>query len=547
MRTLYRNGRIHTRATPDATALLVDGEPGAAVVAWVGSEEAATGLLGPGVAVVDMAGALVTPAFVDAHVHCLDTGLHLLGVDLTAASTVADVLDRVATAARARPGSPVLGHGWDETRLAEGRPPTMAELDRAAPGVAVYLSRVDVHSALVSSALATAARLADRPGWDPAGRVERDAHHAARAAVRDLAPAARREAHEAALGAAAAAGIGTVHEMAGPDLAGPADLPVLVGVAGAVGLGLRAYWGQLTGEGAPPHGVADALAASGLDPGAVAGLGGDLCVDGSVGSRTAAFRAPYADADTRGRGYLTPEEVAGHVVACGQADVQAGFHVIGDAALDAVLAGLDLAARDDGGAAVRRARVRLEHVEAADDEQIDRLARHAVTASVQPAFQATWGGPEGMYARRLGPDRARRLNRFAALMAAGVPLALGSDSPVTPFDPWGAVAAATAHDDPGQRVSARAAFTAHTRGAHRAADGPTTRDGVLAVGSPATFAVWETGDLVVHVPDGRLQAWSTDPRSGTAPLPDLSPGAPRPRCLRTVVTGHVVHDAGHLG
>ncbi|MGF1648292.1 MAG: amidohydrolase [Kineosporiaceae bacterium] len=560
MRTLYRNGRIHTRAAPGATAMLVDGRPGGAVVAWVGSQEAAADLAGAGVTEVDLAGALVTPAFVDGHVHCLDTGLHQLGVDVTTARTVADVLDRVATAARARPGAPVLGHGWDETRLAEGRPPTMAELDRAAPGAVVYLSRVDVHSAVVSPALATVARLVDLAGWDPAGRVERDAHHAARAAARDLGPSARRDAHEAALRAAAAAGIGTVHEMGGPDLAGPVDLPVLVETARAVGLGLRAYWGQLAGEGPGERsGVADALAASGLDPAdpadpadvaglvGLAGLAGDLCVDGSIGSRTAAFREPYADADTRGRLYLTPAEVAGHVAACGRAGVQAGFHVIGDAGLDAILDGLDLAARDAGEATVRQARVRLEHVEAADDEQVRRLVSHAATASVQPAFSATWGGPTGMYATRLGGERAARLNRFAALATAGVPLALGSDSPVTPFDPWGAVAAATAHEDPAARLSARAAFAAHTRGAHRAADGPGATAGVLTPGAPATFAVWEVGELVVHVPDGRVQAWSTDPRSATPPLPALGPDRPAPRCLRTVVTGQPVHDSGDLG
>ncbi|MGF1663669.1 MAG: amidohydrolase family protein, partial [Kineosporiaceae bacterium] len=350
-------------------------------------------------------------------------------------------------------------------------------------------------------------------------------------------------AHGAALRAAEAAGIGTVHEMGGPDLTGPADLPVLVEAARDVGVGLRAYWGQLASGGD----VTVAMAASGLDPADVAGLAGDLCVDGSIGSRTAAFREPYADADTRGRLYLTAEQVAAHVAACGRAGVQAGFHVIGDAGLDAVLGGLDLAARDDAGAAVRRARVRLEHVEAADDDQVRRLVGHGVTAGVQPAFSATWGGPGGMYAARLGPERAARLNRFAALAAAGVPLALGSDSPVTPFDPWGAVTAATAHEDPAERVSARAAFAAHTRGAHRAADGPGTSEGVLAPGAPATLAVWEAGELVVHVPDGRVRAWSTDPRSATPPLPALEPGRPAPRCRRTVVAGRVVHDSGHLG
>jgi predicted amidohydrolase YtcJ len=134
------------------------------------------------------------------------------------------------------------------------------------------------------------------------------------------------------------------------------------------------------------------------------------------------------------------------------------------------------------------------------------------------------------------------MNPFAALAAAGVPLALGSDSPVTPFDPWGAVAACVLHHQVAQRTSARAAFTAHTRGGWRAARHD--EGGVLVPGAAATYAVWRSAELVVQAPDDRIQAWSTDPRSGTPGLPDLSPGAPRPTCLRTVVRGVQVHDAG---
>ena len=60
-----------------------------------------------------------------------------------------------------------------------------------------------------------------------------------------------------------------------------------------------------------------------------------------------------------------------------------------------------------------------------------------------------------MYAQRLGADRAARLNPLAALAAAGVPLALGSDSPVTPVDPWGAVRAAAYPTNPASTRSAR--------------------------------------------------------------------------------------------
>jgi len=161
-----------------------------------------------------------------------------------------------------------------------------------------------------------------------------------------------------------------------------------------------------------------------------------------------------------------------------------------------------------------------------------------VHASVQPAFDAWWGGERGMYAERVGHARAGAMNPFAQLAAAGVPLALGSDSPVTPFDPWGAIRACAFHQEPDQRISARAAFLAHTRGAWRAAG--FDDHGVLAPGAPATYAVWAASELVVQAPDDRIQAWSTDPRSGTQGLPDLTPGNDLPTCLRTVVCGRTV-------
>jgi predicted amidohydrolase YtcJ len=217
------------------------------------------------------------------------------------------------------------------------------------------------------------------------------------------------------------------------------------------------------------------------------------------------------------------------------------MHVIGDAAADVVVAGFEAAAQAVGMSDVRRARHRLEHVELVDDALIERLAALGVTASVQPAFDAAWGGVGGMYAQRLGPQRALAMNPFASFARAGVPLALGSDSPVTPFDPWGWVAAAAWHRNERQRISPRAAFLAATRGGHRAAR--EDEAGVLAPGAPATLTVWDVADLLVQAPDERLSAWSTDPRSGTPGLPDLAPDAPRPVCRRTVVDGLVVYNA----
>jgi hypothetical protein len=164
-----------------------------------------------------------------------------------------------------------------------------------------------------------------------------------------------------------------------------------------------------------------------------------------------------------------------------------------------------------------------------------------VIASVQPNFDALWGGDHGMYAERLGAERGRRLNPLALLASHGVPLAFGSDSPVTGMNPWATVRAAAHHRTAGSAVSVRAAFAAATRGAWRAGGVRDGTAGTLAPGAPASYAVWDTGPLAVSAPPDAVQRWSTDPRSGVPALPRLDDGDPLPRCLRTVHRGKVIH------
>jgi predicted amidohydrolase YtcJ len=513
--TLYRGGYVYAPTDPRATAMLVDGD----TVAWVGSEEAADTDADGVDRVIDLEGALVTPAFVDAHVHATSTGLALTGLDLSGCRSLADLLGKVEDATRRSRGGAVVGQGWDETVWPEHRPPTRQELDRASYGGAVYLSRVDVHSAVVSSgllALVPEARTA--AGYDDTGWLRTDAHHVVRrAAFSSVSPVQRRVAQEATMRRAASLGIGSFHELAGPDISSPDDLRSLFALAAeGGGPDVVGYWGELGG-------VERARELGAL------GAAGDLFADGAIGSRTACLRQVYADADSAGHAYLTAAQVRDHVVGCTEADLQAGFHVIGDGAMDAVAAGFREAAARVGADRLRAARHRLEHVEMVSPEAIATLAEYDVVASVQPVFDALWGGTDGMYAERLGAERALTLNPFAAMAAAGVALALGSDSPVTPLGPWEAVRGASFHHVPEQRLSVRAAFTAHTRGgwwAARRDDG-----GVLAPGAPATYAVWRAEEVARH---------AADAGSGTPGLPDLSPGTPVPVCESTVVRGATV-------
>jgi predicted amidohydrolase YtcJ len=250
----------------------------------------------------------------------------------------------------------------------------------------------------------------------------------------------------------------------------------------------------------------------------------------------------YADGATAGHLYLDADQVREHVVHCTRKGLQAGFHVIGDRAAREVVAGFRKAAEEVGPDAIVAARHRLEHVEMPDAEAIATLAELGIVASVQPVFDAYWGAPGELYDQRLGWERARRMNPFGSLHRSGVVLAFGSDSPVTPLDPWRAVQAAAHHHDPEERLTVRAAFNAHTRGGHRARHDDVA--GVLAPGAAATFAVWDVpGDLIVQTPDARVAAWSTDPRAGVPVLPDLQLDVELPICVRTVVRGTTVYTA----
>jgi predicted amidohydrolase YtcJ len=541
--TLYRGGFVDPPIDPFANAMVVDETSG--TIAWIGGDDAAAGHVDAVDEVVELEGALVTPAFVDAHAHVSQTGAGLRGVDLGATRSVVEALSRIEDAARRNQGRPVYAPNWDQDHWAQHRPHTGPELDRATYGGVVYSPRVDGHSAVISSALAAASGARGLPGWEGDGLVTRTAHHAAREAFNAAVTPAQRQADiDLALQTAAAAGIGLVQENGGRTLSGTDDFAEVL-AAGERGDGPQTigYWAQLVADEAEARDVATLRGAR--------GLAGDLNIDGSVGSRTAHLRAPYADAASHtGNAYLTVEQVRDHVAACSLAGLQAGFHVIGDAGVDTAVAGFEAAAELVGAAVVTRARHRLEHLEMVSRDGIERLVRLGVGASVQPAFDAFWGGDKGMYATRLGADRVHGrsggdvapMNPFASMMAAGMTVAFGSDSPVTPFAPWEAVRAAAFHHDESQRVSARSAFLAHTRGGWRAA-GFDDR-GYLDLGLPATFAVWEVGDLVVQAPDDRIQTWSTDPRSGTPGLPDLTPGEPAPACLRTVVRGRTVFDSG---
>lgn len=435
--------------------------------------------------VVDVKQAVVTPGFVDAHVHLTMTGLTMDGLDLHAAGSASALRSRLARHTAARTGRFVWGYGWDDAAWPE--PPTGNLIQRAAGDRFVYLSRVDGHSALVSHALFAAAGCEGLDGAEvakstgsPTGIVRRDAHHA----VRDyflsrIPPKQIRSAHRRAAGAAVAAGITTVHEMSGPlHAAGERDMDLLL--EDSLPISVVCYYATDDVRVATTRGLRQ--------------IGGDYNVDGALGSRTAALCSPYADArGHRGFLYRDASDLAEFFSAASRAGLQAAVHCIGDAGCEAAVEGLERARRAAGGA-VTRLRHRLEHFEMASPDLIRRAVAVGASFSMQPAFDATWGGPAGMYAARVGSRRAKPMNNLRAIIESRAPTGFGSDSPVTPLGPLAAIRAATHASNPAHSVSVAEAWFAHTAGAHSLAR-QEAQAGSIKAGQRADLIVWDGDPL----------------------------------------------------
>ena len=285
--TLYRRAVVHSAADPFAEAVLVaDG-----VVVWLGPDDVADRIAGDA-EVVDLGGALITPAFVDAHAHVRLSGLADGGPDLAGRSGD-DLLDAVSRAG----GPVVLGYGW----TADGRePPSPAALSRASRGRAVLLLAADLTHALATSDLV--------PGRaeDSSALVVGDELAQALVTLGAGVP----DAAGRGLAAAAAAGIVAVHEHSVPALEPRSALADLIGATAddasrvPLVLGHRA---ELCETADDARDLLDAV------PGLVA-IGGDLAVDGPVQAWQAALRTGYADApDRAGELRLRPEQVANHI------------------------------------------------------------------------------------------------------------------------------------------------------------------------------------------------------------------------------------------
>ncbi|MEA2508035.1 MAG: hypothetical protein QOG21_117 [Actinomycetota bacterium] len=445
---------------------------------------------------VDLAGGVLVPAFRDGHVHLQVTGLFRSALDFRGCHNTGEIVAGFAD--RAALGDGILFGGNFEEPL--DPPITRWELDGAVGPRRAMLVRADLHSCVVSTALLDELDLSSSEGVDrdddglPTGYLREAASARAwKAFDSGLDSRAQRDAVGAGVVAAYSKGIAEAHEMFVVEWRGWDSAEVFLENVGEHALNVPVYLGT------------DDVAR--IQEMGFRRIGGDFFLDGSFGSHTAWLADPYraappAGSSATGIAYRSDDDLFNFFYESQEAGMQVGVHAIGDQAIEQAIATWERVADKVGTDEVKRQRHRIEHFECAQDDHIARAAALGLAASVQPAFDRFWGGNGGLYSDRIGWDRAAKMNRFKSVLQAGVTLGGGSDSTVTPLDPFLQMAALREHHLPDESIDAWAALTAMTAGVAALAPVEGKR-GIIAEGQWAEFALLDRNPLEVE-PDELL-------------------------------------------
>ena len=467
-------GRVWTgdSARPWVGAVAVSGD----TVVAVGDSAEIARLAGPETRVLANGAGMVTPGFMDGHLHLTDGGFQLASVDLRPANSPEEFIARLKHYALERqPGEWILGGDWDHERWPGAPLPRRDWIDSVTPRNPVFVNRLDGHMGLANSAALRAAKITratkDIPGGvivrdartgEPTGILKDGAMAALQGAIPEPTAAQRDAALRRALAFAASKGV-TAFAHVSVD---PADLGTYLRARQAGALTARAaLYFPLQAWRA----VADTVAALGRGDDWVWIGGVKGFVDGSLGSTTALFYAPYNDDPTTSGVLVTPEDsLRAWIGAADSAGLQVAVHAIGERANALILDIYDSVARAHG---PRDRRFRIEHAQHLRRQDIDRIARLGIVASMQPYHAID----DGRWAeKRIGPERIKTSYAFRSLLGRHAHLGFGSDWTVAPIDPLlGIYAAVTRrtldgkHPDgwvPEEKIGVEEALQAYTAG-----------------------------------------------------------------------------------
>jgi hypothetical protein len=466
------NGNIVTLdpTNPRAEAVAIrDGK-----IIGVGTSEETKSLFDEKVRIIDLDGKTVLPGFTDCHIHLLGCGIMLTMLDLKGVKSVEEIKEKLRREAeRKASGAWIVGHGWDDSTLAEKRLPTRWDLDEAAPDNPVTLMRVCGHISCINSKALELANITAETEPPLGGKIDKDPEtneptgimrEAAGFMVLNLVSLGDEDYSQAlkrACEEAVSKGLTSIHCMPIMDQAQALQGRAFQILLMRGELPLRVYLQ-----------IPAASLSSLVDLGFYTGFGNSrlkigaikIVLDGTLGARTAAMLEPFSD-DPGNRGILiyNEEKLREIVKKAHTSGFQLAIHCIGDRAAKLALDAIEEALKEKP---KRDHRHRIEHASVLNEELIKRMKKLGVVASVQPPFIVSDGR---WMLDRVGEARAEYVYPFKTLLEEGIKLAAGSDCPVEYMTPLPGIQAAVSREVnlnytfiPEQRISAEQAIRLYT-------------------------------------------------------------------------------------
>ncbi|WP_289644237.1 amidohydrolase [Maribacter aestuarii] len=457
-------------------------------------------LKGPNTKLLDMEGAFITPGFIDSHVHLMMGGNALLSVQLRDAATPEEFTKRIGDyTATLQPDNWVLEGNWDHT-LWGGELPKKEWIDEVTSENPVALYRLDGHMLLANS-LALRLSGIDKntpdieggqivryPDGTPTGILKDNAMNLVLENISPMTTEEKESALKAAMNYLLSQGVTSVHDV---DSLGTYSVAKKLKEDGKLGIRIYAinplnYWNRRYDSSLESD--------QWLKTGGLKGF-----VDGSLGSHTAAFMAPYTD-KPNDNGFLinSEENLYEWIAMADKKDLQVLVHAIGDRAIHELLDIFEKVTNEEG---VKDRRFRMEHVQHITAKDVRRLSDLNIIASMQPYHAVD----DGRWAEKLiGPERIKTTYAFRDLLNAGTVLAFGSDWPVAPATPLEGIYAATTRRTldgknpdgwvPEQKITVEEALLAYTKNGAFASFEEAIK-GTLEPGKLADFVVLDKNIL----------------------------------------------------
>ncbi|MFM8393140.1 MAG: amidohydrolase, partial [Acidobacteriota bacterium] len=434
------NGRIWTGDGRDsfAEALAISGRQ----ILEVGQNSQIRRLIGPQTRVVHLNRRLVLPGFNDSHIHFLSGSLGLTRVDLTGATSVAEMLARIKAFASQNPSLPwITGRGWEYTYFPGGMP-TKSFIDGIVSDRPVFLSAYDGHSGWANSkALELAGIDRNTPftgfgeivrneAGEPTGALKEGAQRLVSSLIPQPTRAEKLEALRKGLALAASLGITSIQNASGS----PDELSLYEELHQLGQLSLRLAMAFSANEKTSDAEIARMveLQRRYQDHRQLRASAVKFVLDGVIESHTAAMIERYSDlppTSTKPFGELaqTADGFRAMVARLDKLGFQILTHAIGDRAVRETLQAYELTQTGGPAGARPATRHRIEHIETLSPADVGRFLRLGVIASMQP-IHADPGTVE-VWSRAVGPERLPMAFPWATLRQSGATLAFCSDWP----------------------------------------------------------------------------------------------------------------------